>query len=190
MSKLLCTMMALVVFTGMAQGVVWDLPFTVLGRVAVTGIAVTGDPFDELPLTAAGIRTGLTPRFSLEATLGAGRWSDYLGIYGGKYNFKLIRLGGGVHYSLWSQESRLINLRAGIRFLYYFLRVDNDLGNPYPGDLESCLAVVPTLVLDFSPFYRNSGFLGRLILIGTLEYPVNGGFSTVTGSVGLGFRVH
>jgi hypothetical protein len=189
MVRILTIGLVLAVFCGTGLGIDPN-HFTVFGRMAVTGIAVTEEPFDEMPLAGAGVRTGLTPRLSVEAALSAGRWSDYLGMFGGNYNFKLVRLGGGIYYTLWPQEPRLLSLGAGVRLLYHFLRVNNELGNSYEGDLKSHLAVVPGLVLDFCPFFQSTGLLRRLVFMGTLEYPVNGGFSSLTGLVGVGIRIH
>jgi len=179
-----------VLFCGMAPGMAGDTPLAIFARVGINPIAPTDAPFDELPLMGGGVRLGITPHLAVEAGIAASGWSDYLGMYGGRYDFKLIRLGGGIQYALWTWKPRLWNLRAGVSLVNHFFRVSNALQNPYPGDLQSHLAVVPALAADLCPFHREDGFLGRLIVTGTLEYPVNGGFSDLTGLLGVGFWMH
>jgi hypothetical protein len=151
----------------------------------------TDTPFDVFPHVGFGLDVKITKHFSLGGYIFYSQWSDYLGLYCGRYDFEVIRPSLELTYSLPVVRNETLNLIGGIGFSYNFISIENELGNECPEDLKNHVSVSPFigyylyLIDNKSGLIKSSGVSVRLL---TKCYTIiNGDFSGFQLMFGLGF---
>lgn len=149
------------------------------------------DPFDAMPFPfGAGIEFMLTDSIGVGGTLMYDQWSDYLGMYGGKWTFRLFKPSFDFAYHFGPAKISGLDLFAGANLGYSFVSVSNMLGNSYDGSLKSETHLAPFVGINLH-FRRNSaGFLGRISVTLKAAWSVTGRFSGVYGMAGLTYRLN
>ncbi len=146
-------------------------------------------PFNAFPLIEVGFHHAFSGAWALGGTLAFTKWSDYLNMYGGKYTFYCLRPAIGLTYFFPAILSSIVTPLAGIAIGYNFYRIKNELGNPYPGDLQDHVFFTPHLGANFSPWRKVRGFAKNIFLSVRLDWDVSGDFSGVHGALGLGVKI-
>lgn len=149
------------------------------------------DPFDAQRLPwGASFELRLTDHLGLGGTVMYDRWSDYLGMFGGKWSFRLFKPSLDIAYHLNTEKLDGLDLFAGANLGYSILSVGNELGNTYTGRLKSEPHLAPVLGAHLN-FWKNApGFLGRLSLTMKVHWSVGGQFSGVYGTIGLTYLMN
>ncbi|MBN2409473.1 MAG: hypothetical protein JXE07_07020 [Candidatus Aminicenantes bacterium] len=148
------------------------------------------DPFNSLPFPlGASFEFMLTENIGLGGTAMYDRWSDYLGMYGGKWTFRLIRPSFDCAYHFSPERVKGLGFYTGIQFGYTFVDVDNRLSNRYNGLLKSEAYLAPFAGVHFNPWPNSQGFLGRLSVNFKAAWSVTGRFTGVYGLAGLTYRL-
>ncbi|MGB7294485.1 MAG: hypothetical protein WBC70_02765 [Candidatus Aminicenantales bacterium] len=148
------------------------------------------DPFDTMPFPfGASFEFMLTHHIGVGGTVMYDQWSDYLGMYGGKWTFRLLRPSFDFAYYFGPARVRGLDFFAGAQIGYTFVSVSNMLGNSYDGSLESEPHLAPFVGVHLNLWPNNRSFLGRLSLTFKAAYSVTGRFSGVYGATGLTYRL-
>jgi len=152
--------------------------------------ASTDAPFDVSPHFGFGLDIRLTKKFSLGGYIFYSKWSDYLGMYCGKFNFKVIRPSLELSYSLPVVNKKTFHLLGGVGLSYNFIDIKNELGNECPLELENHFSISPFagyylyLIDKKSGLIKSSSISMRLF---TKCYAIlNGDFSGIQLMFGLG----
>jgi hypothetical protein len=148
------------------------------------------DPFDTMPFPlGAAFEVMLTDHLGVGGTVMYDQWSDYLGMYGGKWTFRLFRPSFDFAYHFSPGRSRGVDLFGGAQVGYTFVAVSNMLGNSYDGSLNSQAYLAPVIGVNLNFWPNARGLLGRLSVTFKGAYSVTGRFSGFYGSTGLTFRL-
>jgi len=148
------------------------------------------DPFDNMPFPfGASFEFMLTDHIGLGGTAMYDRWSDYLGMFGGKWTFRLIRPSLDWAYHFGPRKMREMDFFAGLQLGYTFIAISNGLGNRYDGNLKSEAHLAPFAGVHLNFWPNNRGFLGRLGVTFKAAYSVIGRFSDIYGMAGLTYRL-
>ncbi|MDH4272906.1 MAG: hypothetical protein OEW18_13120 [Candidatus Aminicenantes bacterium] len=148
------------------------------------------DPFDTLPFPlGAGFEVMLTDNIGVGGTLMYDQWSDYLGMFGGKWTFRLFKPSFDFAYHFGTERFRGLDFFAGANLGYSFVSVSNMLGNNYDGSLESEAHVAPFVGVNLNFWPNSRSFLGRLSVTFKAAYSVTGRFSGFYGATGLTYRL-
>lgn len=147
------------------------------------------EPFEKLPFPlGVGLEVMLTPKIGVGGTVMYDQWSDYLGMFGGKWTFRLFRPSFDLAYH-FGTERRSLDFFAGAQLGYTFVAVSNMLGNNYDGNLKSEAHLAPFIGVNLNFWPNNRGFLGRLSVTFRAAYSLTGRFSDVYGMAGLTYRL-
>jgi hypothetical protein len=148
------------------------------------------DPFDTMPFPfGAGFEVMLTDNVGIGGTMMYDQWSDYLGMYGGKWTFRLFRPSFDCAYHFGPEKTRGLDFFAGAQLGYTFVSVSNMLGNSYDGSLKSEPHLAPFVAVHLNFWPNSRGFLGRLSVTIKAAYSVTGRFSGFYGATGLTYRL-
>jgi hypothetical protein len=163
-------------------------------QVGLNTLVRTADPFAEpfntLPFPfGAGLEVMVTGHLGVGGTLMYDQWSDYLGMLGGKWTFRLFRPSLDCAYHLAKQTDRGLDLFMGAQLGYTFISINNNLGNDYDGSLGGAVHLAPFVGLRLDPWPNSGGVLGRLSVIFRAAYSLTGRFSGVYGMGGLTCRL-
>ncbi len=164
------------------------------GEIGLNTMVRTADrfaePFDIMPFPlGVGFEVMLTDKIGVGGTVMYDQWSDYLGMFGGKWTFRLFRPSVDFAYHFSPEKLRRLDFFTGVNLGYNFVAVSNMLGNTYDGSLKSEPHLAPFVGINLH-FWRNSpGFLGRLSVTFKAAYSVTGHFSDVYGMAGLTYRL-
>ena len=102
------------------------------------------DPFDAMPFpVGAGFEFFLTDNIGIGGSIMYDKWSDYLGIYGGTWTFRLFKPALDIVYHFRTEKMGVLNLFTGASLGYSLVSVGNDLGNVYQGRMKSEPHVAP-----------------------------------------------
>jgi hypothetical protein len=164
------------------------------GQVGLNTMVRTADPFAEpfstLPLPfGASFEFMLTDHIGLGGTMMYDQWSDYLGMFGGKWTFRLLRPSFECAYHLSPRKVRCLDFYAGMQFGYTFVAVSNNLGNRYDGNLRSETHLAPVVGAHLNPWPSSRGFPGRISVTLKVAYSMMGRFSDVYCMAGLTYRL-
>jgi hypothetical protein len=148
------------------------------------------EPFDAMPVPlGACFEIMLTDNIGIGGTIMYDRWSDYLGMFGGKWTFRLFRPSFDVAYHIGTQKTRGLGFFAGANLGYSFISVSNMLGSTYEGNLKSELYLAPFAGINIHFGRDSAGFPGRLAVTFKAAWSVTGQFSGVYGVAGLTYRL-
>jgi hypothetical protein len=148
------------------------------------------DPFDTMPFPlGVGFEVMVTDHLGADGTLMYDQWSDYLGMFGGKWTFRLFRPSFDLAYHFGTEKFRGLDFFAGAQVGYTFVAVSNMLGNNYDGSLRSEAHLAPFIGVNFNFWPNSRGLLGRLSVTFKAAYSVTGRFSAIYGMAGLTYRL-
>jgi hypothetical protein len=164
------------------------------GQVGLNTMVKTADqfadPFDAMPFPlGAGFEAMLTDNIGVGSTLMYDQWSDYLGMFGGKWTFRLFRPSFDCVYHFNPLEIRGLDFFGGAQLGYTFVAVSNMLGNAYDGSLKSEAHLAPFVGVNLNFWPNSLGLLGKLSLTFKAAYAVTGRFSGFYGMTGLTYRL-
>ncbi len=149
------------------------------------------DPFDARPFPwGASFELLLTDHLGLGGTVMCDRWSDMLGLLGGKWTFRLIKPSLDIAYHLDTKKMDGVDLFAGASLGYSLISVGNELGHSYAGRLKSEPHLAPVIGTHLNFWKDAPGFLGRLFLTMKVLWSVSGRFSGVYGTIGLTYLMN
>ena len=148
------------------------------------------EPFEKLPFPlGVGFEVMLTDRIGVGGTVMYDQWSDYLGMFGGKWVFRLFRPSCDWAYHFGPQRAAGLDFFAGAQLGYTFVSVHNMLGNNYDGSLKSEAHLAPFVGVNLNFWRSSSPFLGRVSMTLKVAYSMTGRFSDVYGMAGLTYRL-
>jgi hypothetical protein len=164
------------------------------GQIGLNTMVRTADPFAE-PFDAMPFPLGASFEVMLTDAIGVGgtvmydQWSDYLGMFGGKWTFRLFKPSFDMAYHFRALNIRGLDLFAGANLGYSFVAVSNMLGNTYGGSLKNEPHLAPFIGINLHFWPNSPGFLGRLSVTFKAAWSVTGHFSGVYGLAGPTFRL-
>jgi hypothetical protein len=162
----------------------------IMGQAESKSYVATTDPFDTMPFPIGiSYEFLLTDNIGLGGTLFYDKWSDYLGMFGGKFSFHVFKPSLDISYHLRIDRLKGLGFFSGVSLGYTLLSVNNELGNDYPGDLRSESYFAPFFGTHISFSDNPSVFLGRFFVTLKAYWSVTGSYSGITGAVGLTYRI-
>jgi hypothetical protein len=162
----------------------------VTGQLGFNSYVATDEPFNALPFPFGGrFEVALTDNIGIGGTIMFDKWSDYLGIFGGIWTFRVFKPSLDINYHFNVNKMRGLNLFGGASLGYSLLSVSNDLGNDYDGGLKSELHFAPFLGLHLYFWESLPGFFKNFLITSKVYWSVTGDFSGVTGEVGITYRI-
>jgi len=117
------------------------------------------------------------------------KWSDYLGMFGGKWTFRVFKPSLDIIYHLNVEKMKGLGLFGGASLGYSLLSISNDLGNEYMGELKSEPHFAPFLGLRLYLWEDQPGFFNKLMITSKVYWSVTGDFSGVSGAIGITYRI-
>ena len=117
------------------------------------------------------------------------KWSDYLGMFGGKWTFLVFKPSLDITYHFNVKKIEGLNLFTGASLGYSIVSVSNELGNDYTGDLQSEPHIAPFLGTHLYFWENLPGFFNNLLVTFKVYWSVAGDFSGVYGGVGITYRI-
>jgi hypothetical protein len=162
----------------------------VTGQIGISSYVATDEPFDAMPFPlGASYEFALTDNIGIGGTLMFDKWSDYLGMFGGKWTFRVFKPSFDITYHLNVKKMEGLNLFTGASLGYSFLSVSNELGGDYMGELKSEPHLAPFLGLHLYFWENAPGFFGNLLVTSKIYWSVTGDFSGVSGAVGITYKI-
>jgi len=162
----------------------------VTGQIGIDSYVATDEPFNALPFPfGASYEFALTDNIGIGGTVMFDKWSDYLGIWGGKWTFRVFKPSLDITYHFNVNEMKGLNLFTGVSLGYSILSVSNELGSDYEGELKSEPHFAPFLGLHLYFWESLPGFFKNLLITSKVYWSVTGDFSGVTGAVGITYRI-
>jgi hypothetical protein len=159
------------------------------GQIGFNSYVTTDDPFESLPFPlGASYEFLIADNIGIGASLMFDKWSDYLGMFGGKYTFWVFKPSLDITYHFHINRVKGLNLFTGANLGYSLLSVSNVLGNPYDGDLKNEPYVAPFFGTHIF-FWENSSFLNRFLVTLKVYWSVLGDFSGVYGTFGITYKI-
>ncbi|MGB8952261.1 MAG: hypothetical protein WCC06_06305 [Candidatus Aminicenantales bacterium] len=152
------------------------------GHIGTQSYYATTDPFDKMLPISASAEIAITDHIGVGTTFTFYKWSDYLGIFGGKFTFQTIQPAVNIVYHFNFNKLENLDLCVGQSLGYSFLSITNELGNDYLGPLKSGLYAAP--FLGFQVY-----FLNRLSASLKLYWSVIGDYSGISGAIGITYIV-
>jgi hypothetical protein len=160
------------------------------GQVGFDSYVATDEPFNALPFPlGASYEVALTDNIGIGGTLMFDKWSDYLGMFGGKWTFRVFKPSLDISYHLNVEKMKGLGLFCGASLGYSLLSVSNELGSDYPGELKSEPHLAPFLGLHLYFWENAPGFFGNLLVTSKVYWSVAGDFSGVSGAVGITYKI-
>ena len=158
-------------------------------QVGLNPYTATKDPFDRSPYLGLGYETLLSDKIGVGGSIFYGKWSDYLGMFCGKFTFKVVRPSLDLIYHFNLKNLKNADLFGGASVAYNFVTIDNELGNECDEELKNHLSVSPFAGVRFYLFKKGSDLLKRIAISAKVFWTVNGEFSGVYGVAGISFGI-
>jgi hypothetical protein len=159
-------------------------------RIGLRSYAATDDPFETMPFpVGVSFEYLLSNRLGIGATLTYDKWSDYLGMFGGKYEFRVLQPSISLAYHFKIPGLAGLRFGAGADCGYIFLAIKNELGNTYTGPLKGQPEIAPFLAAEASFWPRSEGVVHRLRFFVQGGWLIARDFSGFRGAVGIGLWV-
>ncbi|MFZ2053824.1 MAG: hypothetical protein WAU81_06465, partial [Candidatus Aminicenantales bacterium] len=164
------------------------------GQIGLNSMVRTADrfakPFDAMPFPfGAGFEFMLTDNIGVGGSLMYDQWSDYLGMFGGKWTFRLFKPSFDFAYHFGTEKIRGLDLFTGANLGYSFVSVSNMLGNTYDGSLKSEPHLAPFVGINLHFWGNSPGIPGRLMVTFKAAWSLTGRFSGIYGMAGLTYRL-
>jgi hypothetical protein len=166
----------------------------VTGQIGLNSYVATADPFADpfdtmsFPL-GASYEVIITDNIGIGSTIMFDKWCDYLGMFGGKYTFRVFKPSLDITYHINLEKIKGLGLFTGASLGYSILSVSNEFGRDYTGELKSEPHVAPFLGLHLYFWENLSGFFNKLLVTLKVHWSVTGDFSGVYGAVGLTYKI-
>jgi len=159
-------------------------------RIGLRSYAATDDPFEAMPFPV-GVSSEylLSNRLGIGATLTYDKWSDYLGMFGGKYEFRVLQPSISLAYHFNIPGLSGLRFGAGADCGYIFLAIKNELGNTYTGPLKGQPEIMPFLAAEACLWPRAEGVVHRLRFFVQGGWSIARDFSGFRGAVGIGLWI-
>ena len=162
----------------------------VTGQIGINSYVATDDPFNTMPFPlGASYEVALTDNIGIGSTVMFDKWSDYLGIFGGKWTFRVFKPSLDITYHFNVNKMKSLNLFTGASLGYSILSVSNELGNDYMGELKSGPHFAPFLGLHLYFWENSPGFFNNLLVTSKVYWSVTGDFSGVSGAIGITYKI-
>jgi hypothetical protein len=162
----------------------------VTGQIGINSYVATDDPFNAIPfLLGASYEVALTDNIGIGGTVMFDKWSDYLGMFGGKWTFRVFKPSFDITYHFYANKMKGLNLFTGASFGYSILSVSNELGNDYVGELKSEPHFALFLGLHLYFWENLPGFFNNLFVTSKVYWSVAGDFSGVSGTIGITYKI-
>jgi len=162
----------------------------VTGQVGFDSYVATDEPFNALPFPlGVSYEFALTDNIGIGGTVMLDKWSDYLGMFGGKWTFRVFKPSLDITYHLNVEKMKGLSLFCGASLGYSLLSVSNELGGDYTGELKSEPHLAPFLGLHLYFWENAPGFFGNLLVTSKIYWSVTGDFSGVSGAIGITYKI-
>ncbi len=162
----------------------------VTGQIGINSYVATDDPFNAMPfLLGASYEVALTDNIGIGSTVMFDKWSDYLGMFGGKWTFLVFKPSLDITYHFNVNKMKGLNLFTGASLGYSILSVSNELGSDYMGELKSEPHFAPFLGFHFYFWENSPGFFNKLMITSKVYWSVTGDFSGVSGAIGITYKI-
>jgi hypothetical protein len=162
----------------------------VTGQIGLNSYVETAEPFDSMPFpVGASYEFFITDNIGLGGTVMFDKWCDYLGLYCGKFTFRVIRPSLDITYHFKTEAIKGLDFFAGTNLGYSILSVSNELCNDYPGDLQSEPLVAPFIGTHLYFWENVSCFLDKILVTFKVSWSLTGDFSGIYGAVGITYKI-
>ncbi len=162
----------------------------VTGQVGINSYVATDEPFDSMPFPmGASYEVFIADNVGIGSKIMFDKWCDYLGVFGGKWTFRVFKPSLYIKYHLNLPGAEGMGLFAGADLGYSIFSASNELGNDYWGDLKSGLHLAPFLGTNLYFWENLSGFFERFLVTFKVDWSVTGDFAGLGGTVGITFRI-
>jgi len=162
----------------------------VTGQIGTNSYVATDEPFNAMPFPlGVSYEFALTDNIGIGGTLMFDKWSDYLGMFGGKWTFRVFKPSFDITYHLNVKKMKGLDLFAGASLGYSLLSVSNELGSDYTGELKSEPHFAPFLGLHLYFWENLPGFFNNLLFTSKVYWSVTGDFSGVSGAIGITYKI-
>lgn len=163
---------------------------SVTGQIGIHSYVATDDPFNTMPVPlGVSYEVVIADNLGIGGTVMFDKWCDYLGIFGGKYTFRVFKPSLDITYHFDLTKMKGLSPHIGASLGYSILSVSNELGNEYIGELQSELYLAPFLGLHLYFWENLSGFFNRFLVTSRVYWSVTGDFSGLYGAVGITYKI-
>ena len=160
------------------------------GQIESQSYIATPDPFDSMPFPfGISYEYLMTDHIGIGATFVYDKWCDYLGMFGGKYSFRIFKPSLDLTYHFDTEKLKGMNFFSGVNLGYSLLSVRNELGNEYPGNLRSEPHLAPFLGTHLYFWENLSGFFSRIMITLKAYWSVTGNYSGLSGIFGITYKI-
>lgn len=161
-----------------------------MGQIGINSYIATDDPFDSMPFPiGSSFEILVTDNMGIGGTVMFDKWCDYLGVYGGKFTFRVIKPSLDITYHYNFENIKGLDLFNGVQLGYSIFSVSNELGNDYLGDLKNEPHLAPFFGTHLYFWENTSGFFNNILVTLKVYWSVAGDFSGVFGTVGITFKI-
>jgi hypothetical protein len=162
----------------------------VTGQIGIGSYVATEEPFNTLPFPlGASYEIALTDNIGIGGTVMFDKWSDYLGMFGGKWTFRVFKPSLDITYHFYLKGMEGLNFFTGASLGYSLLSVSNELDSGYTGELKSEPHFAPFLGLHLYFWGNHSGFFEKFLITSKVYWSVTGDFSGLSGAVGIAYKI-
>jgi hypothetical protein len=162
----------------------------VTGQIGINSYVATDEPFNTMPFPfGASYEVALTDNIGIGSTVMFDKWSDYLGMFGGKWTFRVFKPSLDITYHFYVNKMKGLNIFTGASLGYSILSVSNELGSDYMGELKSEPHFAPFLGLHLYFWENSPGFFNKLMITSKVYWSVAGDFSGVSGVIGITYKI-
>jgi len=166
----------------------------ITGQIGTNTYVTTADPFAD-PFDTMPFPLGASYEFVITDNMGIGwtvmfdKWCDYLGMFGGKYTFRVFKPSLDITYHFNLKKMKGLGFYTGASLGYSILSASHEFGGEYQGNLKSEPHFAPFLGLHLYFWENLSGFFNRLLITSKVYWSVTGDFSGVYGAVGITYKI-
>ena len=162
----------------------------VIGQIGINSYVATDEPFDTMPFPiGASYEIFIADNIGIGSRFMFDKWCDYLGVFGGKWTFRVFKPSLYIAYYFDLKEVEGMSLFVGADLGYSIFSASNELGNDYWGDLKSGPHLAPFLGTHLYFWENLSGFFERFLVTFKVDWSVTGDFSGLGGTVGITYRI-
>ena len=162
----------------------------VTGQIGINSYVATDAPFDSMPFPiGTSYEFFITDDIGIGGTVMFDKWCDYLGLFGGKFTFRVIKPSLDITYHFALEKIEGLDFFTGANLGYSIFSVSNELGNDYMGDLQSEPHLAPFLGTHLYFWESLSGFFDKILVTLKVYWSVTGDFSGIYGTVGITYKI-
>jgi len=153
----------------------------IAGLIGINSYAATDEPFDAMPFPlGTGFEAYIADNIAIGSMFMFDKWSDYLGVYGGKWTLQIFKPSLYITYNF--KEVKGLSFFAGANLGYNIFSISNELGNDYEGDLKSGPFFAPYIGTHLYFRENLSGFFSRLFVTLKMNWSVVDDFTSIYGT--------